>query len=113
MWGHHIADPLALMFYFLNQLGIALALALKLEIAVQRGQVRYSRESDLARLRLWLMCAVMAVSAAATRVLPIKFIGLAALAMGLLARTLRAKQKRKWERLESTRAAAQPPSLRS
>ena len=107
MWGHHIAEPLAFTLYFLNQLGIALPLALKLELAMRRGQVRHTMASDVSRLRLWLMCGVMATGAVATRVLPVQYLTFALILPALAARVLRARQKRKWERLEAGAAASE------
>lgn len=101
LWGHHITDPLAFMFYFLNQFGVAFALALKLEFALRRGHIQSTMESDLTRLRLWLLCGVMGIAAVSTRVLPIQYIGVSALFIAIVARVLRARQKRKWERMEA------------
>ena len=80
-------------------------MALKLEIAMRRGQVRYSMASDMSRLRLWLLCGVMVTGMIATRVLPISYFGLALVLPAVAARVLRARQKRKWERLEAEEVA--------
>ena len=111
LWGHHIAAPLALMLYFVNQFCIALALALKLEIATRRGQVRLTMASDLLRLRLWLMCLVMGGAILGAKLLPIRFVGLIALGLGLAARALRSKKERKWRSLEAGKAVL--PSIES
>ncbi len=101
MWGHHIAEPLAFFLYFANQFGIALPMALKLEIAMRRGQVRHTMASDMSRLRLWLLCGVMATAMIATQMLPLKYMGVALIVPAVAARVLRARQKKKWERLEA------------
>ena len=108
MWGHHIAEPLAFLLYFANQFGIALPLALKLEIAMRRGQVRHTVASDMARLRLWLLCGLMGVAMIATETLPIRYMGAALVVPAVAARVLRARQKRKWERLEASAGGLQP-----
>ena len=90
--GHRINEPSSFIVYFANQLLIALALTLKVWLGLRGGHVRDCAEATLLRMRLYSMCAVMAAGILGAVLLPLRFISLAPIAIGLIAKRLR-KQK--------------------
>ncbi len=94
IWGHHINEPIAFSIYFLNQLAIALALTVKLEVARAYGHLDQNAAAEMMRFRLYGICLVMLTAAAASYILPIQWIWPIPLAMGLLGRALRKRKER-------------------
>ena len=105
LWGHHISQPVASMFYFGNQFLIALTLALKLEMARRKGHTRLGEELAHLRLRLWVLCGVMGSTCMGAVLLPIQYVSLFALAFALIGRYLRRRQKQRWALLVPAAAA--------
>jgi uncharacterized membrane protein len=93
LWGHHINEPLAFSVYFLNQLAIALALTVKLEIGRANGHMNKGAALEIVRFRLHAVCLVMLAAAIASYILPIQWIWPVPLAMGLLGRIIRKRRE--------------------
>jgi len=95
LWGHYIRERLAFVLYFSNQLTIAIVLTAKLEISRLRGQLHHGPEAGDLRLRLYMMCAVMASAAIGALVLPMNQVWVAPLILGVAARITRTVQTRR------------------
>lgn len=95
VWGHHIREPLAFVLYFSNQLALALALTIKVELGRWAGSLKSGPETDAIRLRLYMMCLVMATGAATVGYLPRRYQMLPVLLVGIAARVIRAWRKRR------------------
>ena len=108
LWGHHISQPLASMFYFGNQFLIALTLAIKLEMARRKGHVHLGRDLSHLRLRLWVLCGVMGSACVAAVLLPIQYVSLGPLLLAFAGKRLRERQKQRWALLEPVSAPSVP-----
>jgi len=95
LWGHYIRERLAFVLYFDNQLAIAIVLTAKLEISRLRGHLQHGSEAGVLRLRLYMMCAVMASAAIGALVLPMNRVWVAPLILGVTARIVRTIQTRR------------------
>ena len=95
LWGHYIQERLAFVLYFGNQLAIAIVLTAKLEISRLRGHLHHGPEAGILRLRLYIMCAVMASAAIGALVLPMNLVWIAPLILGVAARIARTIQARR------------------
>lgn len=104
LWGHYIRERLAFVLYFGNQLAIAIVLTAKLEISRLRGHLHHGPEASVLRLRLYVMCAVMASAAIGALVLPINRVWIAPLTLGVAARIARRIQVRRMKRLKTVAA---------
>ena len=88
--GHRLREPMSFLVYYANQFLIATSLAVKMEVAMRQGAVTPSKESRLLRLRLYSMAGVMAAGAVGASFLPIQWIWVPPLVLGLLAKRFRA-----------------------
>jgi len=88
--GNYVATPLAFFIYFLNQLAIAIALTVKLELARHHGHLRMGPEVQLLRMRLYSMCVAMASGVVGARFLSTQWIGIGPVVIGLASKRMRA-----------------------
>jgi uncharacterized membrane protein len=90
--GNYVSTPLAFFIYFLNQLAIAVALTVKLELARHHGHLRTGPESKILRIRLYTMCVAMASGVIGARFLSPQWIGIGPVVIGLTSKRIRAIQ---------------------
>jgi uncharacterized membrane protein len=95
LMSHHGHEPLAFAVYFGNQLLIAVALTVKLELANLRHRLPPS--ARLLRFRLYGSCAIMVLTLLASIFLSFKGIMITVVVAALSARLLRTLLKRKLE----------------
>ena len=108
LWGHHIKEPLAFVLYFGNQLALAATLTAKLEVARFRGDIEQGPAADKMRLRLSLMCLIMAVGALSATFVPLHMMSLPILVVGIGTNLFRRWYAKKMERRVG---AGSPPAL--
>jgi len=94
LWGHYIREPLALQIYFSNELAIAIALLLQLEVAIRRGEVKEGADTGPIRFRLAAMCAIMALTVLATMFLPVNYYAYATMGAIVVTRLIRRRWKK-------------------
>jgi len=87
--GNFVATPLAFVVYFSNQLAIAVALTVKLELARRHGHLQLGPHSTLIRMRLYIMCAAMASGVIGACFLPTPYIGVGPVVISLISKKVR------------------------
>jgi uncharacterized membrane protein len=97
LMGHH-PQPLSIAIYFANQFGIGVALTLKLETARALNHIQGGFPMKVMRLRLYLLCFIMAGSTAAPLLFPRDRFWLAPLILVAVARAVRLILMRHWKK---------------
>ncbi len=95
--GLYIQTPLAFILYFANQAAIAVALTVKLELARYHGHLRVGPETSLLRLRLFTMCLAMASGLVSATFLPVQWLWVAPVAIGITSKRLRATRAARYK----------------
>ena len=101
LWGHYIRDPLALIVYFSNQLAVALLLAVQLELAIRRGEIKPGADTWPIRYRLMAMTLIMTSAVVAAATLPVELYAFAPISASIIAKTI----KRVWKKRRAAAAA--------
>jgi uncharacterized membrane protein len=91
--GRHASEPLAFVFYCINQSGIGLALIAKLEFLRIRDHIPKSTEMRHLRVRLYTLTGTMAAAALCARLFPIRYMLFVPVATLLFSRILSPKPK--------------------
>jgi uncharacterized membrane protein len=95
LWGHNLAEPLAFLLYFLNQLLIAVTLIIKLEFSARHKCLKPGVEIGPLRFRLWNMGAVMATAVSCAYLVPLRYLGFPPAVIGFISRRVRHRLEHK------------------
>jgi uncharacterized membrane protein len=89
--GAHFSDPSVLTLYFIHELAIASALAVKLELCRFHGHIHKGANLLPIRLRLYFMCASLVACLVGIWLLPLQWLAIAPIGMGAVERRVTAK----------------------
>lgn len=85
----HLREGTSFMVYYANQFLIAVALTIKMEMATRLGEVKPTMESQALRIRLYAMCLVMGVGALGAKFLPLQWVYIPPLFLGIASKRFR------------------------
>jgi len=88
LWGHHLKEPLAFVFYFSNQALIGVVILVEVELARRAGNLHGNEAAISLRRKSYVMTIAMAGAAVSVGFVPLQYVGLVAASFALLGRRL-------------------------
>lgn len=88
LWGHHLQEPLAFVFYFSNQALIGVVILVELELARRGGNLHGNEAAASLRRKSYVMTSAMTAATVSIWFVPLEYVGLVAAAIGLIGNRL-------------------------